>query len=132
MKKKKPTVRYIKNGVEKVVSLNMFNYSSVCKEIFNNAEDFYLKDGVLEKNGSKVTFNFDLEFIHFDNFKFRKLKKFNCYSNDILCVFENCTFSSNNACVPIIISISLFANLLYISFLSFTFKLPVSISIFIL
>ena len=95
MKKKKPTVRYIKNGVEKVVSLNMFNYSSVCREIFDNSGNVYLKDGFLEKNGSKLWFDSDLEFVHFDNVKFRKLRKFNSYNENLLCIFENCVFYDN-------------------------------------
>lgn len=95
MKRKKPTIRYIKNGVEKVVSLNMFNYSSVCREIFDEVEDFYLKDGFLQKNGSKLYFDSDLEFIHFENVKFRKLKKFSSYRHDFLCIFENCVFFDN-------------------------------------
>lgn len=83
--KQKPIITYIKNGVEKTVTLTIWNQRKILNEIY----EIYNEMGE-----NAYFFNKDIEFVHFKNFIFNEIFKIEG-SEDTLCIFENCIFENS-------------------------------------
>lgn len=86
--KEKPTITYIKKGIEKKEDLTFSNYRKVLKELYKIT---FKSTGNLKE--TIYTINDNIEFIHFKNFVFPEINKLRC-SKNTLCILENCTFKN--------------------------------------
>lgn len=86
-----PTITYIKNGVEKTVTINMFNKKRILKEIYEASHIYGRWDDWIH-----YKIKADIDFIHFKNFPFQQVRIIEC-PEDTICILENCVFQNQKS-----------------------------------
>lgn len=81
----KPTITYIKNGVEKTVKLN----------IFNELKIFSYPYSIIPDPSIYYEIKKDIEFIHIKNMEFNNISVLKI-PEDSICILEDCTFKSES------------------------------------
>lgn len=91
----KPTITYIKNGVEKTIIINRFNQKKILEEIYErkyNLVGYYWIDYKIKN---------DIELIHFKNYSFHEVNKIEI-PEETICILENCIFQNKVNCHKIL------------------------------